>query len=367
LSASALGFEPSAEQATLVEAVRRFATRELRPHAREADESGRLPDGFGQSGWELGLLPASIPEAHGGFGERSAVTGVLAAEELGWGDVSGALALLSPGLVALPVLLCGSGEQKSELLPLFCGETYAAGSAALLEPRYDFDPQTLRTTARREGGGYVLAGTKCNVPCAAEAEWMLVYAALDGATQAFLVRRGTQGLNVGERERNLGLNALPLYAVELQDCVVPASQRLGGEAGADFPLLLSASRVALGALAVGVARAAYEYGLEYARRRTAFGEPIARRQAIAFMLAEMATEVEAARLMVWEAAWRLDQGQDAGREAALAKNFADEMSVAVTDRAVQILGGHGYIRDYPVEMWLRNARGFAVLEGLAVV
>jgi acyl-CoA dehydrogenase len=361
------GFEPSEEQATLLQALRRFAGRELRPHAREADEAGHLPAGLPQAGWELGLLPASIPEAHGGFGERSAVTGVLAAEELAWGDVSGAMSLLAPNLVAIPVLLCGTVEQKRELLPRFCGDAYAAGSAALLEPRYDFDPQALRTRATRANGSYVLTGTKTNVPCAAEAEWMLVYAELDGATQAFLVRTDSAGLRVAERERNLGLHALGLHGVELQGCVVPAAQRLGGEAGCNFALLLGASRVALAALAVGVARAAYEYSLEYAKERTAFGEPIARRQAIAFMLAEMATEVEAARLMVWEAAWRLDQGGDATRETALAKNFADDMTLAVTDRAVQILGGHGYIRDHPVEMWLRNARGFAVLEGLAIV
>ena len=196
---------------------------------------------------------------------------------------------------------------------------------------------------------------------------MLVYAELEGATQAFLVRKDSPGLRVVERERNLGLHALPSFRVELEGCAVPAGQRLGGEAGCDFGLLLGASRVALAALAVGVARAAYDYSLEYAKERTAFGEPIARRQVIAFMLAEMATEVESARLMAWEAAWRLDRGGDATREAALAKNFADDMALAVTDRAVQILGGHGYIRDHPVEMWLRNARGFAVLEGLAIV
>jgi alkylation response protein AidB-like acyl-CoA dehydrogenase len=361
------GFEPSDEQATLLQALRRFASRELRPHAREADEASLLPPGLAQAGWEMGLLPASIPEAHGGFGQRSALTGVLAAEELAWGDVSGSMALMAPNLVAIPVLLCGTPEQKRDLLPPFCGDTYVAGSAALLEPRYDFDPHALGTRATRANGSYRLTGTKTNVPCAVEAEWMLVYAELDGATQAFLVRRDSPGLRVTGRERNLGLHALPLYGVELQACEVPAAQRLGGEAGCDFAVLLGASRVALAALAVGVARAAYEYSLDYAKERTAFGEPIARRQAIAFMLAEMATEVEAARLMVWEAAWRLDQGGDATREAALAKNFADDMTLAVTDRAVQILGGHGYIRDHPVEMWLRNARGFAVFEGLAIV
>jgi alkylation response protein AidB-like acyl-CoA dehydrogenase len=361
------GFEPSDDQKTLVDAVRRFAARELRPAMRPADEAAALPPALTRVGWELGLLPASLPAEFGGFGERSVVTGALAAEELAWGDLAGALALLSPNLVALPVLARGSAAQKRDLLPAFTGEAYVPGSAALMEPRYDFDASALQTRAERRDGGYALTGTKCNVPWAAEAEWMLVYAALGGATQAFLVRRGTPGLVVGERERNMGLHALPLYAVELRDCLVPAEQRLGGASGADLGVVFDAGRVAWAALAVGVGRAAYEYALEYAKTRQAFGEAIAQRQAIAFMLAEMATEVEAARLLVWEAAWLLDEGQDASRAAGLARNLADDMALMVSDRALQILGGHGYIRDYPVELWLRNARAFAVLEGLAIV
>jgi alkylation response protein AidB-like acyl-CoA dehydrogenase len=360
-------FEPSEDQKTLVDAVRRFASRELRPAMRPAEEKGELPGAVTRAGWELGLLPASLPEEFGGFGERSVMTGVLAAEELAWGDLAGALALLAPNLVALPVLARGSADQKRDLLPGFAADSYRPGSAALMEPRYDFDAAALETRAVRRGGEYVLTGTKCNVPYAAESEWMLVYAALDGATQAFLVGRGAPGLAVGERERNMGLGALPLYGVELRDCAVPAAQRLGGADGADVSGLLDASRVAWAALAVGLGRAAYEYALDYAKKRQAFGEAIGQRQSIAFMLAEMATEVEAARLLVWEAAWRLDTGQDTGREAYLARNLADDMALMVADRAVQILGGHGYIRDYPVELWLRNARGFAVLEGLAIV
>jgi alkylation response protein AidB-like acyl-CoA dehydrogenase len=149
--------------------------------------------------------------------------------------------------------------------------------------------------------------------------------------------------------------------------VVPASRRLGGAGGADLGALRPASQVAWAAMAVGVARAACEYALEYARQRQAFGEAIAQRQSIAFMLAEMATEVEAARLLVWEAAWRLDRGQDAAEAAYLARILADDAALMVADRAVQVLGGHGYIRDHPVELWLRNARGFAVLDGLAMV
>jgi acyl-CoA dehydrogenase len=359
------GFAPSDEQKTLVESVRRFAGRELRSTAHDSDERAGLPAALLAAGAELALLPASLPEAYGGFGEHSAVTGALFAEELAWGDLSGALAMLAPGLVALPVLLAGTEAQKHELLPVFCADHYVPASAALLEPRQDFDPRALRTRAVRSNGGYRLEGSKCNVPFAAEAEWMVVYASEEGATSAFLVRRGTEGLQVGEREQNMGLRALPLYKVELRDCFVPSALRLEGGGGVER--ILSSSRVALAALAVGQARAAYDYALEYAKSRVAFGEAIAQRQAIAFMLAEMATEIEAARLLVWEAAWTLDEGGDARREAILAKTFADDMALAVTDRAVQVLGGHGYIRDHPVEMWLRNGRAFAVMEGIAIV
>jgi alkylation response protein AidB-like acyl-CoA dehydrogenase len=360
-------FEPSDEQRMLIDAARKFAAKELQSRLRETDEKCELPPGMTQAGWKLGLLPASVPETYGGFGDRSAVTGVLAAEELAWGDLAGALALMAPNLIAFPVLLCGSPEQKEKILPRFCSESYVPGSAALMEPRYNFDPNALATTAIRSNGNYVLSGAKCNVLYAAEAEWMLVYAGLDGKTEGFLARRDTPGLVVKEREQNMGMNALPLYFVEFKECAIPDSQRLGGSAGCDFDLLLSSFRVALSAMALGVARAAYEYGLQYAKNRKAFGEAIAQRQAIAFMLAEMITDLEAARMMVWEAAWFLDQGRPATREAYLAKNFADDMALMVTDRTVQILGGHGYIRDYPAELWLRNARGFAVMEGIAMV
>jgi len=353
-------FEPSEEQQMFIDAARKFASKELRERAREADERGALGESMFAGGWELGLLAASIPEQYGGFGERSALTGVLAAEELAWGDLSGALALSAPNLVAFPILLCGSETQKTDLLPQFCGDKYAPASAALIEPRYDFDSTALKTTATRSNGDFVLNGAKCNVPYAAEAEWMVAYAAVDGRTEAFLVKKGTSGVEVKEREQNMGMKAFPLYSVDFRNC---RAQKLGG----DSQLLLNCSRTALAAMAVGVARGAYEYALEYAKNRKAFGEAIAQRQSIAFMLAEMFIDIEAARLMVWEAAWLLDEKRDATRAAFLAKNFADEMALTVTDRAVQVLGGHGYIRDYPVEMWLRNARGFAVMEGIAIV
>ncbi len=360
-------FEPTEEQKIVVSAAKKLALKEFRSRMRDADEKGEPAPEWMQAGWELGLLPASIPEEHGGFGEHSALTGVLAAEELAWGDLSATLVLAAPNLVALPVLLCGSAEQKKEVLPLFCTDSYAHGSAALMEPSFGFDPYSLKTVATRKGGEYVLSGAKCNVPFAAESGWVLVYAALEGQSQGFLVRSGTPGLTVRDREQNMGMNAFPLYTVELRDCEIPAAQRLGGEAGCDFHLLLNSSRVALSAMAVGVARAAHEFALDYAKHRKAFGEAIAQRQSIAFTLAEMITDIDAGRLLVWEAAWRLDKKKDATKEAYLAMNFSGDMALMAADRALQILGGYGYVRDYPVELWLRNARGFGVMEGIAIV
>jgi alkylation response protein AidB-like acyl-CoA dehydrogenase len=219
-------FEPSDEQKMLIDAARKFAAKELQSRLREGDQKCELPPRITEAGWELGLLPASIPETYGGFGERSAITGVLAAEELAWGDLAGALALTAPNLIAFPVLLCGSPEQKEKILPRFCSESYVPGSSALMEPRYNFDPNALATTAIRSNGNYLLSGAKCNVLYAAEAEWMLVYAGLDGKTEAFLASRDTPGLVVKEREQNMGMKALPLYFVEFKECAIPASQRL---------------------------------------------------------------------------------------------------------------------------------------------
>jgi alkylation response protein AidB-like acyl-CoA dehydrogenase len=360
-------FDLSDEQRMMVEAVRRYAQEHSRKHFRDADERGELPPGLLQTGWELGLTAGNIPESWGGFGPHSALNGVLCAEELGWGDLAAALALLTPNLVAFPILECGTKAQKQRFLPRFCSDRFLPAAAALIEPSIRFDPKALETRATPLGDGYVLNGRKAFVPLAREAETLLVYASEDGATQAFLVEPATPGLSLGEREKNMGIKALATYELRLGGVKVGGEAKLGGKAGIRFERLLDHSRVALAALAVGVARGAYEYALEYAKNRQAFGEPIASRQAIAFRLAEMAIDIDAARLMVWEAAWKLDRGEDATREAHLAKDFTDRMVLEVTDGAVQILGGHGYIRDYPVELWLRNGRGFTHFDGLAMV
>jgi acyl-CoA dehydrogenase len=360
-------FEPTDEQKLVVDEARKLAEREFRPRMRTQDETGEPAAEWTRQGWNLGLLPASISEEYGGFGNRSPIVWTLAAEELAWGDLSATLVLAAPNLVAVPVLLCGTEQQKEEILPAFCTESYTAASAALLEPRFDFDPNRMQTTAVKINGDFVLSGTKCNVPLAPEAEWLLVYAALEGKPEGFLVRKSTPGMSVSERERNMGMHAYPLYSVQFEDCRVPAAYRLGGESGCDFPLLRNASKVGLSAMALGVARAAYEYSRDYAKERKAFGEAIAQRQSIAFTLAEMATDLEAARMMVWKAAWQLEQGQDATRASYLAGNFTSDMAVMVADRAVQILGGYGFTREFPVELWLRNARGFAAMEGITII
>lgn len=362
-------FEPSEEQKMLIEAVNRFAMNDLRPAAHDAEEEGNLPKKVVSKGWELGVLQASIPEAYCGFGERSAVTGVLAAEEMAYGDLAGSLAVMTPGLFVLPVLLGGSEEQKQLHIPPVIEAGWQPYTAALIEPSFDFDPNELKTIAKVKGDEYILNGVKTFVPFAAEAKAMIVYASLDGKTQGFIVPKGTAGLTVGEEgEKLMSLNALPLFKVTLENVRVPKLNRLGGDEGHDFALILAASRVALAALAVGVAKAAFEYSRDYAKEREAFGVKIAQKQAIAFMLAEMATEIEASRVLNWEAAWMMDTGkEEAAKQAYLAGIGAMDMVMMVTDRAVQILGGHGYIREHPVEMWMRNGRGFATFTGLAMV
>jgi acyl-CoA dehydrogenase len=363
-----ISFSPTEEQQMIVSMAKQLANDEMRKIYRQCDENGVIPDSVIDTAWKMGLTSSSIPEEYGGpGGEHSAITGSLLAEELAWGDLSMAMHILCPALFAHPVLEMGTDTQRKKYLPLFCDEKYKAATAALIEPRFGFDPYSLSTTARPDDNGYVLDGEKCYVPLAAEADLLLIYAAENGNSQAFIVEKGTKGLEVGEREKSMGIKALATYELSLKNCRVPKENRLGGPKGCDFNSIMNCSRVALSAMAVGVAKAAFEYSRDYARERVAFGEPVASRQAIAFMLAEMAIETDATRLMTWEAAWKLDRKEEATKEASLVKSYADDMIIMVTDRAVQILGGHGYVREHPVELWLRNGRGFATFDGMATV
>ncbi len=361
-----IDFEPTEEQQLVIDTVRQFAANEVRPRARECEEAAKLPEDLLARAHELGLVANALPESVGGGGARSAVTSALIAEELAWGDLSLALAMLSPTLLALPVAEFGTEAQQQALLPPFLEPGFRPGSLAWVEPALRFDPLRPATRARRQGDGWVLEGAKCLVPWLAGADPLLVMADDGGSPQAFRVPRDAAGLTATP-ERNMGLRALPTVELELRDVRVAADARLGGPAGVDGRRLLAQGRVGLAAAAVGVARAAFETARDYAKQRHAFGVPIATKQAIAFKLADMAIEIDAARLLVWEAAWKLDRGEDATREATLARRQIERVALDVTDGAVQVLGGHGYIRDYLPELLLRNARGFTCFEALTLV
>jgi acyl-CoA dehydrogenase len=361
-------FDPTEEQQMLVDTVSRYAASNLRAAGHDADEERQLPISLIKKGWELGVLQASTPEAYGGFGEHSAVTGVLAAEQMAYGDLAGSMAVMSPGLFAVPILLEGNEDQKKTFLPPIVEGDWTPYTAALIEQDFAFDANELHTTAVYDEETYVINGEKSYVPYANEAKRMIVYASLNGRTQGFIVESGASGIQVGERQKSLGIHALPLYTVKFENVRTPVANRLGGAGGHKFEPILASMWLATAALALGVSKAALDYAIDYAKEREVFGMKVAQKQAIAFMMAEMATEIEAIRVLTWEAAWMLDTGkEEAYKEAYLAYNGAADMAMMVTDRAVQILGGHGYIREHPVEKWMREGRGFAMLTGMAIL
>ena len=361
-----IGFEPTEEQALIAETVRQFAVNEIRPRSRDVDESGEPPKDVLAHAHELGLVAHGLPEAFGGSGERSAITSTLVLEELAWGDLSIAIAILSPALLGLPLADFGTPEQQQALLPGLCGDHFEPGSLALVEPRFDFDAFHPQATAERDGDDYILNGEKCFVPWLGGNTPILVVATEDDKPEAFLVPRGAPGLTTTPEE-NMGLRGLPTVEISLDGVRIPATGRLGGLAGAELRPMIDRGRVAVAAVGVGMARASFELCRDYAKEREAFGAPIATKQAIAFKLADMAIEIDAARLLTWEAAWTLDAGQDATRVARLAFDKSRRAAMQASDGAVQIYGGYGYIRDYLPEMHLRNAAGMSTFEGLVLV
>ncbi len=362
-----IDFEPSEEQALIIETVHQFAENEIRPVCREADESGTPPKSVVEAAHELGLVANALPEAQGGGGERSAMTGVLIAEELAWGDLAIALAILSPGLLGFPLSDFGSESQQSDLLPGLMDAGFVPGSLAIVEPRFDFDVYHPHTIAKQDGDEILLDGVKCQVPWLDGGRHLVVIAteAETAGLAAFIVPRNIAAMKA-EPELMMGLGGLPTVELTFSGVRVPKSARLGAD-DADIRRLIDRGRVALAAAGIGTARASFELSLEYAKQRETFGQPIATRQAIAFMLADMAIEIDGARLLVWEAAAALDRGEDATRLARLAYDQTTRISLQVTDGAVQVFGGHGYIRDYLPELHLRNVAGFASFEALTLI
>ncbi len=358
-----ISFKPTEEQAVVREALHDFADQVIRPAARECDEASAIPGELLDQTWELGLVSTSIPEAYGGAGEdRSPITNAIVAEELAWGDATVATAALAPAAFANAILDQGTDEQRQELLPLFCGEKFHAASLAWVEPDATFEPLLPRTIAEPKGAGFALSGAKSFVPFGDTASHFLVVARNNGGHDAFIVPRDAEGLTISEPEKNLGLRALPTATLELERVELPASARLGGD-GSDIRRLLNHSRAALAAVMTGLSRAVVEYAIPYAKDRRAFDQAIAQKQGIAFKLSDMHIETDSMRWLTWKAASQLEQGADALQFAHHARAYAAKQCMFVADEGVQVLGGHGFIREHPVEMWYRNARTLGVLEG----
>lgn len=363
------GFGMSEEQSSMKDTVAKLVKSMVAGNpAHDMDEAKQLPREIIDKVWELGATVSTVPEEYGGYGmEYSPIMNTILLEELAAGDMALAIASTLPSTFIYTILQMGTDEQKKKYLPSYCTPTYQTCTVALNEPQFRFDAVSLETKAVKNGGKYIINGKKCFVPMAKDSGHMLVAADIDGKMDLFIVEGNNPGLKIGEREKNLGMYALDSFPVVLENCEVPADDRVGGDHGCDYSRFLQKTRIAMSAIGTGVSRASYEYAREYAKERVQFGEPIASRQAIAFMIAEMAYEVDAMRLMTWKAASALEAGRDAKKEAYLAKLYAGEMTMKLTDFGVQILGGHGYIRENPVERYYRNGRGIAILEGMATV
>jgi len=370
-----IDFKLSDEQRELQAWAHEFAEKEIRPVAAEYDEKEEMPWPVLQKAAKVGLMSSSIPEEYGGGGVTSAVSQLLIAEELAWGCAGIATAMGASSLAATPILLMGNESQKKKYLPLFCdSEKVRLGAFALTEPQAGSDVVSLSTTARREGDHYVLNGQKRFISNGGIADVYVVFATIDkklgySGVTAFIVDGNTPGLKAGKKEKKMGIRASHTGDVIFEDVWVPVENRLGneGEGFVGAMKVFEHTRPGVAISAVGVARAAYEFALSYARERVQFGKPIISKQAIRFLLADMATEIDAARLLAWRAAWMLDQGMSNNVQASMAKAFAADMCMKVTTDAVQILGGYGYMREYPVEKYMRDAKIMQIYEGTSQI
>jgi acyl-CoA dehydrogenase len=329
-----------------------------------------------QQAHELGLDTYAYPEEFGGGGVSDMVTQMIVTEELTWGCAGIAIAISATSLCATAIQQCGTPEQRAKYMPMFCDpKRVVLGAMGLTEAEAGSDVSALRTTARRVEGGYLLNGAKRFISNGGIADIHVIFATTDasagwGGIKAFVVDNGNPGLKAGKKERKMGVRASHTGEVILEDCFVPTENLLGGESGqGGLGVLktLERTRPGVGAGALGIARAAHEYALEYALQRKTFGKPIAAHQAIAFKLADMATEIEAARLLIWKAAWAANHNLPFAKNASMAKLKAGDVAMRVTDDAIQILGGYGYIRDFPVEKWHRDAKIYQIWEGTAEI
>jgi alkylation response protein AidB-like acyl-CoA dehydrogenase len=359
---------PDDEQSMFQEAGRSFAADQIRPAAKAADDERKTPPEILTQATELGVAMLGVPAELGGVMEEgAATTSVLIGEALAHGDMGIAYAALAPGAVATAIGLWGSAEQEATYLPAFTGEDVPAAALAILEPRPLFDPLNLQTKARREGGDWVLDGTKSLIARATECELFLVAAEAEGIGPAlFVVESGTKGLAI-EDEPAMGLRPAATGRLVLEGARVPADAILGEGRREDYVECIGRARIAWSGLAVGTAQAVLDYVIPYVNERQAFGEPVSNRQGVAFPVADIGIESNAMRLVTYRAASRADQGVDFGREAALARRLCAQKGMKIGSDGVQLLGGHGFVKEHPVERWYRDLRSAGVMEGALLV
>lgn len=366
-------FDLSEEQREFQELAHTFAENEIRPVAHIYDESEEFPWDVIRKAHSIGLMTYGFPEEYGGTG-ANALTQCIVTEEMAWGCAGIATAIGGTGLCATPIVLGGNGAQKRKYLGRFADtRKLTLGAYAITEPEAGSDVASMKTSARRVHGGYVLNGTKQFITNGGLADVYVVFATIDPSQRAdgicaFIVEK-EMGVIPGKKERKMGIRASHTAQIHFEDLFVPEENMLGQE-GEGFLIAMQTfehTRPDVAAMAVGVARAAFEYAMDYSQQREQFGRPIARFQAIGFMLADMATEIDAARLLTWRSAWMLDQGLPVNKEASMAKRFAADTAMKVTTDAVQILGGVGYMRDYPVEKWMRDAKIMQIYEGTSQI
>jgi acyl-CoA dehydrogenase len=367
-----VSFALSDEQRELRRLSREFAEKEIRPKAAEYDENSTHPADIIAKAHEVGLMNPHIPEEYGGL-DLPGFDGMLVGEELAWGCSGIAVSIVANTLGAAPVMIAGTDEQKRRWLTPLVEEPILC-SFGLSEPNAGSDVSGIQTTAVLQGDEYVINGSKMFITNAGQADWLVVFASTDkskghrGLT-AFVVPTDLDGVTVEKHLDKMGQRATDTSALAFQDVRVPIDHRLGEE-GEGFKIAMKTldfTRPGTAAGAVGVAQAAFDYAVEYAKTRVQFGQPIAMNQGVNFLVADMATEIEAARLLVWQAAWLADQGKRATLQSSYAKRFAADTAMKVTTDAVQIFGGYGYIKEYPVEKLMRDAKLFQIYEGTSQI
>ena len=364
-------FSLTEEQKEIRDLAKKFAQTEILPLARKFDETHEFPHEIFRKALEVGLLNVNIPSEYGGTG-LGLMEEVLINEELGWACSGVAASMEVNNLSNWPILLSGSEETKKKFLPKIV-EGWR-GAYALSEPEAGSDVAGIQTTAKRDGDSYIINGSKQFITNGSVADFYCVFAYTDkaaryGGMSCFLVERGAKGVRVGKKEDKMGQRASDTVSMHFEDVHIPKANLLGKE-GDGFSIAMRVfdrSRPAISAIAVGVARRAMEESIKYATERKAFGKPLYEQQGISFMIADMAINVEAARLLVWRSALMPETGEKCAKEAAIAKAFAADMCMKVTTDAVQVFGGYGYSREYPVEKLMRDAKIFAIYEGTSQI